>query len=103
MKLAKTILCGVSALTLATGTAFAGASLDYGASSTDGSFSTSQPSQVYEPEQFVVLEPVDITYVDVYDVDVDGDGRIDGQLLLEQSDTTAMSSSAGDFETPMGG
>jgi hypothetical protein len=123
----KIFLCGVSALSLAVGSAFAG---DFAGDSSpdpraetapsaselaletrsDGSMTPIEQSQIHEQDgiSYVMLEPVDVAYVEVYDVDSDRDGKADGQLLLEQSDTFVMMtplepSSGQDLETSSGG
>jgi hypothetical protein len=35
----------------------------------------------------MLLEPMDVTYYDVYGIDENGDGVIDGYLFIEESDT----------------
>jgi hypothetical protein len=109
MKFAKRILCGISAIGFATGAAVAGdwpgdssnhpfdsmsgpaaSGLNY-ESRTDGSIPSVQPTQPSgDSVSYLMVEPVQVSYVDVYDIDTDRDGRADGQLLLEQSDTLAM-------------
>ena len=71
MKFAKTIACA-AALGLAMGTAFA----------VEG-----HSGMMVQDETVVLLEPVDVTYYDVYGIDENRDGVTDGYLLLEQSDT----------------
>lgn len=72
MKLAKTIAIGAAALGLAAGSA----------SAAEGSFAMD------DSESFILLEPVDTVY-DVYGIDENRDGVIDGYLFLEGSDTRA--------------
>ena len=69
MTLAKTIAIGASALGLAAGSALAG----------EGSFGMNDESSG-EPA-------VDSVVYDVYGIDQDRDGVIDGYLFIEQSDT----------------
>jgi hypothetical protein len=64
MKLAKTVALGATAFGLA-GSAFAG------------------------EETFVLREPVDVSYYDVYGIDENRDGVTDGYLFIEESDTLA--------------
>ena len=127
MKLAKSILCGVSAIGLAVGSAFANEASDRAAPGIDSTTSSaneltlesstgsSMPS--YEPTQapedtvaFAVSEPMELSYVEVYDIDEDRDGVADGQLFLERSDTFVMlapiepaSPSEHGLEEPSGG
>ena len=82
MKLAKTIACGAAAVSLAIGTAFAGE----GPSGMNDSWSTNEPAMAQE-ETFILLEPVEVSYYDVYGIDENGDGVTDGYLILEESDT----------------
>ena len=106
MKLAKSILYGVTALGIAAGSALAN----------ETSFS-SMPSDsvlLYE-ETYVLLEPSfdgqvawndspsfsDVTYI--YEIDDDMDGRADRLLILEESDSLAMSGSDAGLETPIDG
>jgi len=83
MKLAKTIATGAALFGLATGSALAG----------EGSFgmndeaSWMEPSPMAQQETYILLEPVDVTYYDVYGIDENGDGVTDGYLFIEQSDT----------------
>jgi len=95
MKLAKTIAYGAAVLSLAVGTAFAGE----GQSGMNSSWSSSEP-ETAQQETFILLEPVDVAYV--YGVDEDRDGVTDSYLILEESDTLAMSEEL-DPEPPMGG
>jgi hypothetical protein len=81
MKLAKTIAIGAAALGLAAGSALAGE----GNSGMNSSWSPSEP--MAQQETFILLEPVDVAIYDVYGVDENADGVIDGYLLLEQSDS----------------
>jgi hypothetical protein len=124
----KIFLCGVSALSLAVGSAFANdfpgdsswdSRAEFSAPSpselaletrSDGSMTPIEQPQVHEQDSvsYVMLEPVDVAYVEVYDIDSDRDGKADGQLLLEQSDTFVMMtplepSSGQDLETSSGG
>lgn len=96
MKLAKTLACSVATVGLAAGSALAG----------EGSFgmndSWSQSEPMAQEETFILLEPVDVTYYDVYGVDEDRDGVADSYLILEESDTLASSESF-DSEPAMGG
>jgi hypothetical protein len=71
MKLAKTIAIGAAALGLAAGSALAA----------EGSFGMN--------DSFILLEPVDIVAYEVYGIDENRDGVIDGYLFLEESDTRA--------------
>jgi hypothetical protein len=77
MTLAKTIAIGATALGLAAGGALAG----------EGSFGMNDSGS--PQETFILLEPVDVAYADVYGIDENRDGVIDGYLLLEESDTLA--------------
>jgi hypothetical protein len=72
MTLAKTIAIGTAAFGIAAGSALAG----------EGDFRM-------EPETVILLEPVDmdIATYDVYGIDEDRDGVIDGYLFIEESDT----------------
>ena len=70
MKLAKTIACGAAALGLAMGSALA-----------------VEGQSGMNDESFILLEPVEVTYYDVYSVDENGDGVTDGYLFIEESDT----------------
>jgi hypothetical protein len=74
MKLARMIAMGASAIGLAAGGAFA---------------AEDRPGVNDEsaPETYVLLVPADAGYYDVYGVDEDGDGVIDGYLVIEESDT----------------
>ena len=74
MKLAKTIAIGAAALGLVVGSALAG----------QGGFGMNDSTQ-----SFILLEPVDIVAYDVYGIDEDRDGVIDGYLFIEESDTLA--------------
>jgi hypothetical protein len=69
MKLAKSIACGAAAISLAIGTAFAG----------EGQSGMND----------ILLEPVEVAYYDVYGIDENRDGVIDGYLFIEESDTLA--------------
>jgi hypothetical protein len=69
MKLARTIAVSATALGLAAGSALAG----------EGSFGMNE----------ILLEPVDVVVYDVYGIDENRDGVIDGYLFLEESDTRA--------------
>ena len=40
-----------------------------------------------QPETVILLEPVDVATYDVYGIDEDRDGVIDGYLFIEESDT----------------
>jgi hypothetical protein len=73
MKLAKTIAIGATVLGLAAGSA----------SAVEGSFGMNDSGSI------IVLQPVDVTYSELYGIDEDRDGVVDGILLLEQSDTLA--------------
>lgn len=86
MKLAKTIACGAAAFGLAAGGALAGE----GHSGMNDDGSSSEPAMAQE-ETYILLEPVDVTYV--YEVDEDRDGVTDSYLFLEEPDTLAMSES----------
>jgi hypothetical protein len=81
MELAKTIAYGAAALGMAIGSAFAGE----GQSGMNDSGTLGEP--MAQEETFIVLDPVDATYYDVYEVDENRDGTIDGYLFIEQSDT----------------
>ena len=82
MKLAKTIAIGATAFGLAAGSALAGE----GQSGMNDSGSSSEPMMAQQ-ETFILLEPVDVSYYDVYGIDENRDGVTDGYLLIEQSDT----------------
>jgi hypothetical protein len=84
MKLAKTIASGAAIFGLAVGTAFAG----------EGQ------SAMNSEETFILLEPMEV--VQIYEVDEDRDGVTDSYLILEESDSLAMSEGE-DFEPPTGG
>jgi hypothetical protein len=107
MKLTKTLLVSVSALGLAVGSAFANDDASRATSGIDsrtssandltlesGTGMSGQPNQpTQHPEDagtFVASEPMELSYVEVYDVDGDRDGKVDGQLLLERSDTVIL-------------
>jgi len=106
MKLAKSILCGMAAFGMAAGTAVAMDAHTSGASNSEPSYVLmDEPMLVYE-ETYVIADPsfdgqvawndspsADMTAYYVYDVDDDMDGRPDGQLIIEQSDTLASSPS----------
>jgi hypothetical protein len=81
MKLAKTIACGAAALSIAIGTAFA----------VEGQSGMNDNGSPYEfiPQQetYILLEPVEVTYYDVYGIDENADGVVDDVLFLEESDT----------------
>jgi hypothetical protein len=81
MKLAKTIAIGATAFGLAAGSALAGE----GQSGMNDSGSSSEP--MAQQETFILLEPVDVSYYDVYGIDENRDGVTDGYLFIEQSDT----------------
>jgi hypothetical protein len=85
MRLAKSIACGVAGLSLVAGTALAGE----GSFGMNDSWSSNEPMASNEPmvqeQTFILLEPVDVTYV--YGIDENRDGTIDSYLLLEESDT----------------
>jgi hypothetical protein len=68
MTLAKTIAVGATVLGLAAGSALAAEAMA-------------------QPETVILLEPVDIVTYDIYGVDENGDGLIDGYLVIEASDT----------------
>jgi len=95
MKLAKTIATGAAALGLAVGTAFAGE----GQSGMNSGWSPSEPEMANE-ETIILLEPVEVAYI--YEVDENRDGVTDSYLILEESDSLAMSESD-DSEPPIGG
>jgi len=95
MKLAKTVACGAAALSLAVSGALAGE----GHSGMNDEWSSSE-SAMAQDETYILLEPVDVTYV--YEVDEDRDGVTDSYLFLEESDTLAMSDSIGS-ESSAGG
>ncbi|OGA57663.1 MAG: hypothetical protein A3G81_04090 [Betaproteobacteria bacterium RIFCSPLOWO2_12_FULL_65_14] len=61
---------------------------------------SSSESAMAQDETYILLEPVDVTYV--YEVDEDRDGVTDSYLFLEESDTLAMSDSIGS-ESSAGG
>ena len=82
MKLAKTIAIGATAFGLAVGSALAGE----GQSGMNDGGSSSEPMMAQQ-ETFILLEPVDVSYYDVYGIDENRDGVTDGYLLIEQSDT----------------
>jgi hypothetical protein len=73
MTLGKTIATAAAVLGVVTGSALAG----------EGSFGMN------DSDSMIPLQPVDVTYYDLYGIDEDRDGVIDGLLLLEQSDTLA--------------
>jgi hypothetical protein len=81
MKLAKTIAIGATAFGLAAGSALAGEG-----QSGMNSGSSSEPMMAQQ-ETFILLEPVDVSYYDVYGIDENRDGVTDGYLFIEQSDT----------------
>jgi hypothetical protein len=81
MKLAKSIACGAAVLGLAIGAAFAGE----GDSGMNSGWSSSEP--MAQEETFILLEPADVAYYDLYGIDENRDGVIDGYLILEESDT----------------
>ena len=83
MKLAKSIAIGATAFGLAAGSALAGE----GQSGMNDSGSPGEP--MVQEETFILLEPVDVSYYDVYGIDENRDGVTDGYLLIEQSDTLA--------------
>jgi hypothetical protein len=83
MKLAKTIAIGATAFGLAAGSALAGE----GQSGMNDSGSPSEP--MAQQETFILLEPVDVSYYDVYGIDENRDGVTDGYLFIEESDTLA--------------
>jgi hypothetical protein len=80
MTLAKTIATGLTVLGLAAGSALAG---EGGFGMNDGS--SSEPAA--QPETIILLEPVEVATYDVYGIDEDRDGVIDGYLFIEESDT----------------
>ena len=82
MKLAKTIATSAAIFGLAMGSAFAGEG-DFGMNS--GSSMESMP--MAQEETFILLEPVDVVYYDIYGIDENRDGVTDGYLLIEESDT----------------
>ncbi len=84
MKLAKTIAIGAAAFGLAAGSALAGE----GQSGMNDSGSSSEPMMAQQ-ETFILLEPVDVSYYDVYGIDENRDGVTDGYLFIEESDTLA--------------
>jgi hypothetical protein len=83
MKLAKTIAIGATAFGLAAGSALAGE----GQSGMNDSGSPGEP--MAQEETFILLEPVDVSYYDVYGIDENRDGVTDGYLFIEESDTLA--------------
>ena len=89
MKAAKVFLCGVSALGLAVSGSFSSANEQLTQESDTGmSQLSNQPTQLPEDMgTFVVSEPMELSVVEVYDVDTDHDGKADSQLWLERSDT----------------
>ena len=80
MTLAKTIAIGTAAFGFAAGSALAGEG-DFGMN--DGS----PNGPMAQPETVILLEPVDVSTYDVYGIDEDRDGVIDGYLFIEESDT----------------
>jgi hypothetical protein len=82
MKLAKSIAIGATAFGLAASSALAGE----GQSGMNDSGSSGEPMMAQE-ETFILLEPMDVSYYDVYGIDENRDGVTDGYLLIEQSDT----------------
>lgn len=86
MTLAKTVACGAAALSLAVSGALAGE----GHSGMNDEWSPSESAMAQE-ETYILLEPVDVTYV--YEVDEDRDGVTDSYLFLDAPDTLAMSES----------
>ena len=87
MKLAKTVACGAAAL----GFAVSGALAGEGHSGMNDSWSSNE--SMTQEETYILLEPVDVTYV--YEVDENRDGVTDSYLFLEESDTLAMSEDIG--------
>lgn len=83
MKLAKTIATSAALFGLATGSALAGE----GGFGMNDEASWTEPSPMARQETYILLEPVDVSYVDVYGIDENGDGVTDGYLFIEQSDT----------------
>jgi hypothetical protein len=83
VKLAKTIAIGAAAFGLAAGSALAGE----GQSGMNDSGFPSEP--MAQQETFILLEPVDVSYYDVYGIDENRDGVTDGYLFIEESDTLA--------------
>ena len=81
MKLAKTIATGAALFGLATGSALAG---EGGFGMNDSGSSTESMAQ---QETYMLLEPADVSYYDVYGIDENRDGAVDGYLFIEQSDT----------------
>ena len=81
MKLAKSIAISVAACGLAIGSAFAGE----GQSGMNDSAFLNEP--MAQEETVILLDPADVTYYDVYGVDENRDGVLDGYLLIEQPDT----------------
>jgi hypothetical protein len=79
MKLAKTIACSAATLGLAISSAFAGEG--------QSGMNDRSPSEIGHEETFILLEPEDVTYYDVYGVDEDRDGVTDGYLFIGESDT----------------
>ena len=84
MRLAKTVAYGAVLLGLATGSALA-AEGSFGMN--DSGSSSIEPSPMAQEETYMLLEPADVGYYDVYGVDENGDGVNDGYLFIEQSDT----------------
>jgi hypothetical protein len=81
MRLAKSIACGAAVFSLAIGTAFAAE----GQSWMNDMGSANEP--MAQDQTYMLLEPMDVTYYDVYGIDENGDGVIDGYLFIEESDT----------------
>jgi len=99
MKLAKSILCGVAALGMTAGAAFA---------HSESYLVFVEPMPVYE-EAYVIAEPssdglvawndspsAEMTTYHVYDLDDDMDGNPDRRVIIEQSDTLAYAPSDAD-------
>jgi hypothetical protein len=84
MRLAKTIASAAAIFGLATGSALAG---EGGFGMNDEGSSMGSSSQMAQDETYILLEPVDVSYYDVYGVDENGDGVTDGYLFIDQSDT----------------
>jgi hypothetical protein len=83
MKLAKTIAMSAALFGLATGSALAGE----GGFGMNDSGSSMESTPMAQQETYILLEPVDVAYYDVYGIDENRDGVIDGYLFIEESDT----------------
>jgi hypothetical protein len=96
MKLARTLALGAATLFAASGIALAGE----GSSASQG---IEEPSELSfeQSGDLVLLEPV-TGYEALYGVDEDDDGVVD-YLILEESDSLALSNEGEDAEVPEGG